>query len=264
MKNLRIFGLIAMSALIFTACEEDNEDQDTTAPVIQSATINEKDHDIMVMAGEELHIDAHLTDNEALGELKIDMHDIFDGHEHKSSTFKWSEVMTIALSGKEQHLHEHTEVPEVTTAGPYHAIFRVIDEEGNEGEFVELDFMIGNASQPVIEITSPDFSDEVHAPKGSTLSLTGTVSDETDLAEILVKLEEEHEHNHIHEQRSGEGEIYEKDFDLTGSADLNWSFDGNVDIAIPADAETGHYKLKVTAIDNVGNMSIFEGEVHIM
>ena len=262
MKNLKLLGLAAAVAFFFTSCD-DEEEQDVTAPVIQEATIDGEDHDIMVAAGDEMHLDVHVTDNEALGELKMDVHDIFDGHDHKSAV-KWSEVMTVQLSGKEQHVHEHMDVPQDAMAGPYHVIFRLIDEEGNEGEFAELDFMISNASQPQINITDPDFGSEVDAPKGSTLILQGTITDDTDLEEILIKLTEEHD-DHDH-KNSTEGEIYEADFDLTGTNDTSWDFqaDGNVNIAIPANAETGHYKLEVVAVDNEGNMNIFEGEVDIM
>ncbi len=249
MRKIRIFSLLAAFSLIFTGCKEE-EDMDITAPEIKSAAINEEDHDIEVMAGTEMHIDAHVTDNEELGELKIDIHDSFDGHTHKST--KWSNVMTVPLSGKEQHVHEHMDVPQSATAGPYHAIMRLIDAEGNEGEFVEVDFMITNISQPEINVTDPDFGSEVHATKGSTLSIMGTITDDTDLEEIVIHLEEEHDdHNHkstLHEP------IYEEDFDLTGSADTSWDFqaDGNVNIAIPANAEEGHYMLMIRAVDNVG------------
>ncbi len=257
---------MAAFAILLVACDKEEDNQDTTAPVIKSVTINEEDHDIVVMAGDEIHIDAELSDNEALGELKVDVHDIFDGHSHGKTAIKWAEVLTIALSGKEQKVHDHMDVPQDAQAGPYHAVFRLIDAEGNEGEFAEIDFMISNASQPQINITDPDFSDEVHAPKGSTLSIMGTVTDETDLAEIRISLEEEHDdHGHSHKGALDEA-IYEADFDLTGSADITWDFqvDGNVNIAIPSDAETGYYVMKVVVIDNEDNMNIFEAEVHIM
>ncbi|MGB0176073.1 MAG: DUF4625 domain-containing protein [Owenweeksia sp.] len=263
MKKFRVLSLLAAFSFLFITCNKDAEDQDTTAPKIMSVTINDEDHDIVVMAGSEIHINAHVTDNEALGELKVDIHDIFDGHSHGKTSAKWAEVLTIALSGKEQHVHEHTDVPQDATAGPYHAIFRLIDAEGNEGEFAEIDFMITNGSQPQINITDPDVSGEVDAPKGSTLSIFGTVSDDTDLAEVRISLEEEHD-GHEHKSTLQEV-IYEEDFDLTGPADTNWDFqaDGNVNIVIPSDAQAGHYVLRIIAVDNEGNMNIFEAEVHI-
>jgi uncharacterized membrane protein len=262
MKRIKLFGLIAAVSVMAVACN-DEEEQDTTAPVIREATIDGEDHDIKVAAGDEMHLDVHVTDNEALGELKMDVHDMFDGHSHKSAV-DWSEVKTVQLSGKEQHVHEHMDVPQNATAGPYHVVFRLIDEEGNEGDFVELDFMITNASQPVINITSPDFSNHVDITRGSTLSIVGTITDDTDLDEIVVVLEEEHDDDHNH--KSDEGEIFEADFDLPGSNDTSWDFqtDGNINIAIPADAETGDYVLAVVVEDNEGNINIFEGEVHIL
>ena len=261
MKKLRFLGVLTALALLVFGCKEE-EEQDTTAPIIHEATIDGEDHDIVVAAGDEMHIDVHVTDNEALGELKMDAHDIFDGHNHKSSV-KWADVKTIQLSGKEQHVHDHMDVAQNATAGPYHVLFRVIDEEGNEGEFYELDFMISNASQPVIGITDPDFNSHVDVSKGSTLSIMGTITDDTDLDEIVIVLEEEHDDDHGH--KNADEAIYEKDFDLTGSNDTSWDFqtDGNVNIAIPVDAEEGHYVLEVIVVDNEGNMNIFEGEVHI-
>ena len=260
MKKLQFLSVFMTLSLLFTACKEE-EDQDTTAPTIEEALIDGEDHDISIMAGNEMDLDVHVTDDVALGELKMDVHDIFDGHSHKS-VVKWSNVETIQLSGKEQHVHEHMDVPQNTTAGPYHVVFRLIDEAGNEGEFVELDFMISNTSQPVINVTSPDFSTEIHASKGSTLSIMGTITDDTDLEEIIVVLEEEHDDH----KSSDEGPTYEEDFDLTGTSDTSWDFqsDGNININIPTDAETGHYIFEVIAEDNEGNINIFEGEVHIM
>jgi len=265
MKKFQIFSLLVAFSFLFVACDDDDDLEDTVAPEIKSVTINEEDHDIMVMAGEEMHIDAELSDNEALGELKIDVHDVFEGHSHgKKSAFKWAEVLTVELSGKEQTVHEHMDVPEDATAGPYHAILRVIDEEGNEGEFEEVEFMISNGSEPMINVTDPDFSNEVHAPKGSTLSLVGTITDDTDLEEIIIHLKEEHDDDHDHKSAMDE-EIYEEDFDLDGTADTSWDFqaDGNVNISIPADAEEGHYELMIRAMDSEGNMNIFEAEVHV-
>lgn len=262
MKKLKIFSLLTMGSLLFIACDKE-EDEDTVAPQILSATINDEDHNIMVMAGDELHIEAEVSDNEELGELKIDIHDIFDGHSHKKAVVKWSEVVTVELSGKSEDVHRHLTVPATTTAGPYHAIFRLIDDEGNEAEFVEIDFMITNGSQPMISVTDPDFSGEVHAPKGSTLSLQGIITDNIDLEEIMISLEEEHGH---HKKAGAQSVIYEEDFDLPGSADSSWDLqaDGNVNISIPTSAETGHYLLMIRAMDNEGNMNVFEAEVHIM
>ncbi len=246
------------------SCDKD-DDNDTTAPIIKSATIDGEDHDISATAGGSITFEVEVSDNEELGQLKLDIHDIFDGHEHKStSANKWADVKIVELSGTNETVTQAMDVPASAIAGPYHAIISVIDAEGNEGEFVELEMMVSNGSEPEINLTNPDFSVEVHAMKGSTLSLKGSVSDDVDLAEIFIVLEEEHE-GHDHKSAGGEV-LYEKDFDLDGSSDTSWDFqaDGSVDIAIPTNAETGHYLLTIRAEDAEGNINIFSGEIHIM
>lgn len=265
-KMKRIFNVLLAvigSGVMMISCDKD-DDTDTTAPVINSATIDGKEEGIEANVGNAMTFEVKVSDNEALGQLKLDVHDAFDGHSHdKSSGINWANVAIIDLSGTEQTVSHDMEIPTNATAGPYHAEILVIDAEGNEGEFVERVIMIRNGSEPGIEITSPDFTNEVHVSKGSTLSLEGVVTDETDLAEILIILEEEEEDAHKSVQHEA---LYEMDFDLEGASDLTWDFqlDGNVNIAIPATAEEGYYVLTVRAEDSEGNINIFEAELHIM
>lgn len=255
------FALVV--ALSVVSCEDEKQ-EDTVNPEIIEATIDGEDHDVVVNAGEQMTVAASLSDNEELGELKIDIHDVFDGHTHKSSA-SWAEVTIVSLSGTSQDVSENIAIPTDATAGPYHATFRVLDKSGNEGEFVEIPFMLSNGSEPEINITSPDFTDHVHVSIGSTLVVEGMITDDVDLAEIYVVLEEEHDDDHDHKSTQ-EDALYEMDFDLEGASDLTWDFqiDGNVNIAIPATAEEGHYVLTVRAEDSEGNINIFEAELHIM
>ncbi|AEV31527.1 DUF4625 domain-containing protein [Owenweeksia hongkongensis] len=256
---------IVGSAFLMASCDKD-DDNDTTAPIIKSATIDGKVEDIEVTAGTAMTFVVEVSDNEDLGQLKLDVHDNFDGHTHKSTaSVSWAEVKIVELSGTDKTVTQEMNVPAEATAGPYHADILLIDAEGNEGEFVERSIMIRNGSEPGINVTNPDLSGEVHATKGSTLTIEGTVSDDVDLAEIYIVLEEEHDDDHDHKSTQEEA-LYEMDFDLTGSADVSWDFqtDGNVNIAIPANAETGHYELTIRAEDAEGNINILSGEIHIM
>ena len=256
-------ALMVSLGLMAVGCNDDKE-EDTVKPEVVEVSIDGEDHDIAVSAGTNMAVGATVSDNEDLGELKIDIHDVFDGHSHKSSA-KWAEVRIVELSGTKQTVEESIAVPVDATAGPYHCVVRVIDEAGNESDFEELEFMLSNGSEPMFNITNPDFSSEVHAPKGSTVSIEGTITDDIDLAEVYIVLEEEHDHGHDHKSTQEEP-IYEMDFDLDGSVDLSWDFqaDGNVNIAIPTDAEEGHYALIIRAEDSEGNINIFEAELHIM
>lgn len=251
------------SGVMMISCDKD-DDTDTTAPVINSATIDGKEEGIEANVGNAMTFEVKVSDNEALGQLKLDVHDAFDGHSHdKSSGINWANVAIIDLSGTEQTVSHDMEIPTNATAGPYHADIYIIDAEGNEGEFVERLVMIRNGSEPVIDVTNPDFSGEVDITVGSILSIEGVVTDDTDLAEIYIILEEEHDDSHKSTQ---EEPLYEMDFDLEGASDLTWDFqvDGNVNIAIPSTAEEGHYVLTVRAEDSEGNINIFEAELHIM
>jgi len=81
----------------------------------------------------------------------------------------------------------------------------------------------------------------------------------------VIELKEEHDHDGHSHGRILEEELYEADFDLDGSSDTSWDFqaDGNVNIDIPSDVETGHYMFMVKVMDSDGNMTIFEEEIHI-
>lgn len=258
------FSAAALVAVSLSSCSKD-EDQDTVPPQIKSAQINGSEEDVAAPAGSYLVVEADLSDNEALGQLKIDIHDVFDGHGHEKKSFvRWADVKNIDLTGTEASVADSLLVPSGVAAGPYHAVLRLIDEAGNEADFVEREFMITNASQPEIELTSPDFTNEVHLNPGTVLSLAGTVSDDVDLQEIFILLEEDHEEGADHKSTLEEP-LYEQDFDLPGTADLSWDFqaDGQVDIPVPATAEPGHYVLQIVARDSEGNMNIFEAEVHV-
>lgn len=248
-----------MLALGAMACSED-EDQDTTAPQILAATINGEDHDLVFNSGDNLQLELDLSDNEALGELKLDIHDIFDGHDHnKRGGDAWELTEIIQVSGASSTVSHSLSVPDPVTAGPYHVIFRLLDAAGNESEFEELDFLIRNGEEPLISISAPDFSNEVHVSKGQSLNLVGSISDDVDLDEVIITIMEEEEHDH----KNSSGLLFSFDQDLPGSTDTSFDL-STVAIPVPSDAETGHYKLIISAKDNEGNYGQFTAEIHVM
>lgn len=259
MKNQIVFGGLLLA--LFSSCTKE-ESEDTTAPSIVNATINGEDHDITVNTSEFLNFEIDLSDNEELGEIKIDIHDIFDDHSHgKKAATPWAHTQTYTISGTSQNFKTQILVDPSAAAGPYHSILRVIDESGNESDFKEIDFLISNGEEAQIAISSPDFDAGVNLNKGDSLIILGQITDNIDLTEILISLEEEgHDHG-----KKQEDALYEMDFDLLGSKDYSWDFqaDGSVRIQIPTTAESGGYNFKVIAKDSDGNLNIFEGHVHI-
>ena len=253
-KNLYFLLGLAMLA----SCGDD-EQVDSTAPQILEALVNSEDHDIELNAGEKAALQVEVSDNDELSELKVDIHDLFDGHSHGKSTSTWEMTKIYSLSGATSLVQDSLEVPSPVIAGPYHFVFRLVDASGNESEFKEVEFVVRNGGEAQFNVTSPDFSTEVHAPKGEAFNMEGSITDDQDLAEILIRISEEEEHSH---KKSG-APIYEEDIDLTGTNDTSFDL-STLDITIPTTAETGYYKLLISAKDNDGNYGVYEAEIHVM
>lgn len=259
-KTLLAFG----AALLLVSCSEDSNDdtQDTVAPQILSATLNGEDHDLSFSAGSNVQLSVEASDNSELGQLKLDIHDSFDGHGHgKNASSAWQHTEIIDLSGANATANKALTVPDPVTAGPYHMVLRLLDASGNESEFKEVDFLVTNGSEPQFNISDPDFSSEVHAPKGQKLIISGNITDDIDLDEVVITIAEEEEHDHAHKMATGE--IFTADIDLDGSADTSFDL-STVDILIPTSAETGHYEFKISAKDSEGNYAVFSAEIHVM
>lgn len=121
-----ILGLIS--------CKKVDEEK----PVISIETPANNQH---FEPGNTIDLKGKITDNEALSQVKIDMHS-GDGHIHKStkSIFDFEEI--IDIEGKEYALSLPINIPVDADTGLYHLIIEVTDAEGNEAEFIELDLEI--------------------------------------------------------------------------------------------------------------------------
>ncbi len=263
MKTLKILSISIVSlTMIFSSCKKD---EDTMAPTIDSITVDGEDHEVTVNAGSTMNIVGTFSDNEDLGEWKIDMHDDFDSHNHGKTTLTvspFSYQETLAISGTQTTETHQVDVPANASAGPYHFICRLLDANGNEGSFVEIEVTVVNGSEPVVNITQPDFSGHVHVDRGDSLTITGTITDDADLDEIIIELAEEEGHTHKTSGLSSTP-IFEADFDLTGANDTSWDFNQLGAINIGANVEVGDYTLTVVAKDADGNYTVWEGDLHI-
>ena len=253
--------LLAVVSLAFFGCKK--EDPDTEKPVITSATVNGVDHDIEVNAGATAAFQLTITDNKNLKQWKLDMHDDFDSHSHGKTLVNtpFSTINIYEISGTSVTSNQTITIAADAASGPYHAVLTALDAEGNESNFVELEINVVQTGQPVITVTNPDLSAENHLHHGDTIHMAGTITDDVDLEEILISLEEGGAHAH---GKTGEAPLYEQEWDLTGSSDTSWDFSTLVsegkEIIIPAGAETGTYELVIVAKDSDGNYTIVEGE----
>lgn len=256
----KYFGLAALALMI--SCSEDEDPQDTMEPTIKNVVINEGGEYPTVAAAADMTLKAEVSDNDVLQELKLEIHDIFDNHTHGKKADSWEQIIILPLSGGSQNIEEIIPVPGTATAGMYHVVLRVLDASGNESDFVEKEFIVSNGNEPQISVTNPVFgANEVHAPKGNKFNLQGTITEDVDIVEVTIMIEEEHHDGNS--QKKSSSPIFMTDIDLDGSSDTSFDL-GQVDITIPTDAETGYYKFSIIAKDSEGNYGLFIEEIHVM
>lgn len=260
--------ILLSSAVIVTlfACNK-KEDKDVTAPFIEKFSINEKTEDVTAQAGSKLHFYFKVTDNQELREIKIDLHDAFDGHTHGrvSSFAKFSTTKVYALSGRSFEGHEDIDISTDALAGPYHVLARALDKEGNQSGLQEIEnFIITNNHQAkIIDLVTPakNTSNEIDVTKGGTLTLTATVEDSANvgtkgLDEIHIYAEEaKHSHGRLAHSKLFEKEI--KGASLTNPYRLNETF------TISSHAEPKDYKLVIEVKDKDGNITLHYETLHV-
>lgn len=136
-KNIFFYVLSVVLCFSFYACSED--DADTTKPVIM---LDEPEDGDSLRIGESVHFEADFSDDEALGSYLIEIHNNFDGHNHKVSSSQTRSEETVPFSLKKSydlsnlrntHVHHHDIViPENATPGAYHLVVYCTDAAGNQ------------------------------------------------------------------------------------------------------------------------------------
>lgn len=188
--------LFALGAIVMmSACKKTDEE----APVIAEVRINGAlvGEDVNVEAGTEITIQVRVTDNEALSQLKIDIHADDDGHSHDgqnqgsgSAQGLWEELVIVNLDGAEQTVTRTFMVPQ-TVRGEWHLGLRAVDKAGNESpeRIIELD--IDNDLIPLITVESVNGQSplgEVEIEIGSMVTMIGTVTDNAGLDELHIEI----------------------------------------------------------------------------
>lgn len=244
-----IFGI---SCLAIISCKK----KDVEAPVVTNFSFADGSTTMTVDSATNFTIKAQLSDNQNLKEVKLDIHNAFDGHGHKALT-DWSTVLIDEISGELFDYSKEITIPNDAMAGPYHVNIQVLDETGFETEVQTIFLNVNRADAPQIVITQPDFSVAQSYSKGSTISLEGVVIDGEDLASVEITIELESEE--VEEQ------LYYEKFTLSGVDDEAWDMqaDGNLNINIPSGATSGKYGIKFRVIDSDGNNTIEEYDITV-
>ncbi|MDO4725878.1 MAG: DUF4625 domain-containing protein [Porphyromonadaceae bacterium] len=150
MKKLFLVSIVLIGTFAFVSCEKTKKDSEK--PVI-NLIAPEKDK--ALKPGSDIHFDVAFSDNEALKSYKVNIHGVFDNHDHKiirntasdSIVFDhtWTEEDFIKMGAKESingkknaSIHHHYIVIPATINGKplkeghYHFMVYCTDHAGNE------------------------------------------------------------------------------------------------------------------------------------
>jgi hypothetical protein len=238
-----LFGALCVCASIFiSSCKKDTPDSE--APII--AAVEEPLMNDTLFTGNELHIEASISDNEELSQLKIDVHAAEDGHNHGKvdASAYWETVVIIDLSGASTSIHEHIDIPTDAASGMYHVILTAVDKAGNQSEIVERDIFIQNAGDqvaPIVTITSPSQNDTISLSTGINVSAILTDNIGLEDADLLLL--------------SGSTVVFETEIALSGT-------EFNLNQTIPTSTlAAGTYTIELVVRDAVQNVSDMDIEV---
>jgi len=221
----------------------------------------------LLNGGDELSFDVVFSDNEALSQYKVDIHNNFDCHGHgggsapvvsvpnvENQTVDWTVLVIDNISGSSAPIMRTLDVPENVTAGNYHFHIQVIDESGNDSPFANFhSIKVKNPLDdipPQISIEEPA-SSSFSVEKGAQIRFIGRVTDNRSLSD------------------GGNGVLYLAYTDLssgnTFSTDEVFSFDENVnadydfdfEYTVPQTLVSGSYRFSLGANDGVRNVAPF-------
>lgn len=250
-KIMKYTLLILGFGLFFISCDKDI---DETPPVIENMTIDGEADEIYLPIESTFEITALINKLGGEGQMKLDIHSNFDGHGHKNNLVDYSHVEIYDIEGESYTFTDNRTIPDSVKAGPYHVGLFAIDEAGNESNEAIMELIVTRLDAPQVNITAPNFSNDLSYAPGDTIHLEGIVADDESLVEVIVSLKE----------INGEGEAYNKDFDLTGNPQ-SWDFqtDGNLNIAIESGLPAGKYSLLIRAEDNLGNITLHREQLNL-
>ena len=152
---MKPYLLVLIGAVLFTACSNDDTDDlsnDQEAPVFSkiSRPATQGDPEVVKIRGEymevlpengtELRLRGELSDNQALSEMRIDIHNSQDGHTHARTLrlpgLRVDEV--VQLEGTRHTIDQTIRYDDRDyLAGPYHVLLHAVDAAGNTTSFAD-------------------------------------------------------------------------------------------------------------------------------
>ncbi len=196
---MRYYWLTLSFTIMLTACSDSDPDDpsnDLDAPVFSaiSRPYTQGDPNVVKIRGEymevlsenssELLLEGELSDNLALSEMRIDIHNSQDGHTHarfeqRLPGFRVDEV--VRLDGTRHTINQTIRYDDRDyLAGPYHVILHAVDAAGNTTSFSDGSSIIRSVYlkrpyMPLIALTDdPDETlEQLSGTAGNALNFEG-------------------------------------------------------------------------------------------
>jgi hypothetical protein len=242
-----VFLLFALSLF---ACKKS----DLVRPTASNVTVNNTAEGSILdfNPGDTIVVRAFLEDNQELGQFKIDIHQDFDGHSHKSTMTPYAEIRIKTISGVTYNLEETFIIPDTTASGIYHGTIQALDAEGNTSLPQVFYFNVVRNNQPTIEMNLP-----ATISAGAVLNVDGVltaIGNNVHLTKVQIR---------IRSTKTGNN-LLDQNYNLSG-APTTWNpfVNGNVSVAIPSD-ENQKIIFRIRVEDSNGNNTIFESEIIIV
>ena len=163
--NLIQISAAALVAMAFVSCQETDSEAPTACTDL-GATNSVTAEEIEAEAGDHVDLEDVFCDNEALSEVRWDIHN-GEGHAHEDgdegdeeehehglvlhSGTDWAVLETQALSGTQEEVDLHVDVP-LTARGVWHVIVSLVDEAGNS-TMLATDLHVENDHLPEFTLT---------------------------------------------------------------------------------------------------------------
>jgi hypothetical protein len=269
MKHTRIhLHMLMCVAMLATACNKDDDKpaaagNETQAPV--ATRVSPTGTTLNVAAGDPITFTVRVTDNAGISQVRVNVHNAFDGHSHKTSNVDTLFHNVIHQMGGKTDSTLTFSIPTATTNQPgmYHVLVYALDVNGNNAQFLQYDLTLANSLFPTATSLTMGGSDHLHfEPCDNSLSrtLSGTVNAGTGktLADIHVVLKVHgHGGGHTHKTAHGEDEI--ELLHIHDVAAASYTFSASTLTFNRADLEDGYeYELLVEVEDTEGRKMVFE------
>lgn len=228
---------------LLAGCGKDNSDE--TEPVVELFTVNGEVARATATNGSNLSIAIEVSDDQDLKQLRVTVEDSLEND--SENVFATTRIENIEGTFVSLDMN----FPITGTAGIYNVKAEALDQQGNLSDAVYVILDLTDASQPVINVTSPDFSSPYVMNAGDTLFLSGDVTEDVALAYVDFQIDG----GDVFRTNYTNADSSFSSFDLTTLAsDSNW-------ITLPAGTTPGSYPFLIEAKDEYGHISRFEATI---